>query len=110
MNRITWNRSSSSAAGSVSILPRTADNYWYRISKAALNSAMRLLAVDFQDDGVLVAFFRPGGVRTEGFKNVNLPGLMEPEVAVGTMVKTIDGLTMKDTGRFLQADGKDQAW
>jgi NAD(P)-dependent dehydrogenase (short-subunit alcohol dehydrogenase family) len=100
----------SSAAGTVSIPPRSADNYWYRISKAALNSAMRLLAVEFEDDGVLVAFFHPGGVRTEGFKDVNMPGLVPPEEAVGTMIRTIDALTMKDTGRFLQADGRDQPW
>jgi len=25
-------------------------------------------------------------------------------------VKTIDGLTIADTGRFLQPDGKDQPW
>jgi NAD(P)-dependent dehydrogenase (short-subunit alcohol dehydrogenase family) len=100
----------SSAAGSVSVLPRTADNYWYRISKAALNSAMRLVAVDFQKDGVLVAFFHPGGVLTEQFKGLGLKGMEETDVAVAKLVKTIDGLTLKDTGRFLAPDGKDQPW
>jgi NAD(P)-dependent dehydrogenase (short-subunit alcohol dehydrogenase family) len=100
----------SSAAGSVSVLPRSGDNYWYRISKAAVNQAMRLVSVDFQKDGVIVAFFHPGGVRTESFKNLNLQGLEETDVAVTKLVKTIDGLTMKDTGRFLAPDGKDQAW
>ena len=100
----------SSAAGTVSIPPRSADNYWYRISKSALNQAMRLVSVDLQKDGVLVVFFHPGGVRTESFKSVNLPGLEETDAAVTKLVKTIDGLTMKDTGRFLTPDGKDQAW
>jgi NAD(P)-dependent dehydrogenase (short-subunit alcohol dehydrogenase family) len=100
----------SSAAGTVSTLPRTGDNYWYRISKSALNQAMRLVSVDFQKDGVLVAFFHPGGVRTEGFKNLNIQGLEETDVAVTKLVKTIDGLTMKDTGRFLRPDGTDQPW
>jgi NAD(P)-dependent dehydrogenase (short-subunit alcohol dehydrogenase family) len=100
----------SSAAGSVSVLPRSGDNYWYRISKSALNQAMRLVSVDFQKEGVIVAFFHPGGVRTESFKNLNLQGLEETDVAVTKLVKTIDGLTMKDTGRFLAPDGKDQAW
>ncbi|MEJ1964355.1 MAG: SDR family oxidoreductase [Gammaproteobacteria bacterium] len=98
------------APGSVSVQPGSADNYWYRISKAALNQAMRLVSVDFQKDGVIVVFFHPGGVRTEGFKGLNMPGLEETDVAVSKLVKTIDGLTMKDTGRFLQQDGKDQAW
>jgi NAD(P)-dependent dehydrogenase (short-subunit alcohol dehydrogenase family) len=100
----------SSAAGSVSVPPRTADNYWYRISKAALNSAMRLVAVEFQKEGVLVAFFHPGGVLTEQFKGLGLKGMEETDVAVAKLVKTIDGLTMKDTGRFLAPDGKDQPW
>jgi NAD(P)-dependent dehydrogenase (short-subunit alcohol dehydrogenase family) len=100
----------SSAAGTVSVLPRTADNYWYRISKSALNQAMRLVSVDYQKDGVLVVFFHPGGVRTESFKNLNLQGLEETDAAVAKLVKTIDGLTMKDMGRFLKPDGTDQAW
>jgi NAD(P)-dependent dehydrogenase (short-subunit alcohol dehydrogenase family) len=100
----------SSAAGTVSVLPRTADNYWYRISKSALNQAMRLVSVDYQKDGVLVVFFHPGGVRTESFKGLNLQGLEETDVAVTRLVKTIDGLTMRDTGRFLRPDGTDQAW
>jgi thermostable 8-oxoguanine DNA glycosylase len=75
-----------------------------------VNSAMRLLAVQFQKDEVIVVMFHPGGVRTESFKELNMPGLVPTEEAVGKMVKTIDGLTMKDTSRFLQNDGKDIAW
>jgi hypothetical protein len=26
------------------------------------------------------------------------------------MIKTIDGLTLKDTGRFMDNDGKDHPW
>jgi NAD(P)-dependent dehydrogenase (short-subunit alcohol dehydrogenase family) len=100
----------SSAAGTISVLPRSGDNYWYRISKAALNQAMRLVSVDYKKDGVLVAFFHPGGVRTESFKNLDIQGLEETDVAVERLVKTIDGLTIKDTGRFLTPDGRDQAW
>jgi NAD(P)-dependent dehydrogenase (short-subunit alcohol dehydrogenase family) len=100
----------SSAAGTVSVLPRTGDNYWYRISKAALNQAMRLVSVDFKPDGILVVFFHPGGVNTESFKKLHMKGLEETDVAVAKLVKTIDGLTLADTGRFLQPDGKDQPW
>ncbi len=71
---------------------------------------MRLVAVDFQKDGVLVVFFHPGGVRTESFKNLDIKGLEETGPAVAKLVKTIDGLTMKDTGRFLRPDGTDQPW
>ncbi|TAJ91816.1 MAG: SDR family oxidoreductase [Gammaproteobacteria bacterium] len=100
----------SSAAGMVTIAPRSADHYWYRITKAALNSAMRLLAVELADEGVTVVMFHPGGVQVESFGDNKMPGMVPPEEAIGKMMQTIDGLTIKDSGRFLQNDGKDQPW
>jgi len=106
----------SSAAGSVSVPPfmpngsPVPDHYWYRISKAGLNSAMRLLSAQFKDAGVTVVMFHPGGVRVESFGNINLPGFESPEVAIGKMIKTIDGLSIKDSGRFMDNDGKDHPW
>lgn len=106
----------SSAAASVSVPPfmpngsPVPDHYWYRISKAALNSAMRLLSAQFKNDGVTVVMFHPGGVQVESFGNVKLPGFVPPEEAIGKMIKTIDGLTVKDSGRFLDNDGKDHPW
>ena len=106
----------SSAAASVSVPPfmpngsPVPDHYWYRISKAALNSAMRLLSAQFKNDGVTVVMFHPGGVQVESFGNVKLPGFVPPEEAIGKMIKTIEGLTVKDSGRFLDNDGKDHPW
>jgi NAD(P)-dependent dehydrogenase (short-subunit alcohol dehydrogenase family) len=106
----------SSAAASVSVPPfmpngsPVPDHYWYRISKAALNSAMRLLSAQLKGAGVTVVMFHPGGVQVESFGNVKLPGFVPPEEAIGKMIKTIDGLTLKDTGRFLDNDGKDHPW
>lgn len=106
----------SSAAGMVTQPPRSplgtpgTDHWWYRITKAGLNSAMRLLSVELEDDGVTVVMFHPGGVQVESFGDTKLPGFVPPDVAIGKMIKTIDGLTIKDTGRFLQNDGKDHPW
>jgi NAD(P)-dependent dehydrogenase (short-subunit alcohol dehydrogenase family) len=106
----------SSAAGSVSVPPfmpngsPVPDHYWYRISKAALNSAMRLLSAQFKDQGVIVVMFHPGGVQVESFGNDKLPGFVPPAEAIGKMIRTIDGLSMKDSGRFLDNDGKDHPW
>jgi NAD(P)-dependent dehydrogenase (short-subunit alcohol dehydrogenase family) len=106
----------SSAAGSVSVPPfmpngsPVPDHYWYRISKAALNSAMRLLSAQFKDQGVIVVMFHPGGVQVESFGNDKLPGFVPPAEAIGKMIKTIDGLSMKDSGRFMDNDGKDHPW
>jgi hypothetical protein len=33
-----------------------------------------------------------------------------PSEAVSRMITTIDGLTLKDSGRFMQSDGRDQPW
>ncbi len=106
----------SSAAASVSVPPfmpngsPVPDHYWYRISKAALNSAMRLLSAQFKNDGITVVMFHPGGVQVESFGNVKLPGFVPPEEPIGKMIKTIDGLTVKDSGRFIDDDGKDHPW
>ena len=106
----------SSAAGSVSVPPfmpngsPVPDHYWYRISKAALNSAMVILAAQLKPDGITVVMFHPGGVQVESFGNVKLPGFEPPEQAIGKMIRTIDGLTLKDTGRFLDNDGKNHPW
>jgi NAD(P)-dependent dehydrogenase (short-subunit alcohol dehydrogenase family) len=106
----------SSAAGSVSVPPfmpngsPVPDHYWYRITKAGLNSAMRLLSAQFKQDGVIVVMFHPGGVQVESFGSFRAPGFVPPQEAIGKMIKTIDGLTMKDTGRFMDNDGKDHPW
>lgn len=103
----------SSAAGIISRLPRSADHYWYRISKAALNSAMRLLTVDLADDGITVVMFHPGGVHVESWGDIdvkNMPGILTPEEAIGRMIATIDKLTFKDSGRFINNMGEDMPW
>lgn len=106
----------SSAAASITVPPfmpngsPVPDHYWYRISKAALNSAMHLLSATVKPDGVTVVMFHPGGVQVESFGNFHAPGFVPPQEAVGKMIKTIDGLTLKDTGRFMDNDGKDHPW
>lgn len=100
----------SSAAGTVSVLPNAATDYWYRISKSALNQAMRLVSVEVRDEGIIAVMFHPGGVEVESFQGQNIPGLIPTPVAVGKLMKVIDGLTLKDSGRFLTNDGDDQPW
>jgi NAD(P)-dependent dehydrogenase (short-subunit alcohol dehydrogenase family) len=106
----------SSAAGSVSVppfMPNGAplpDHFWYRISKAALNSSMRLLSAQFEAGGITVVMFHPGGVQVESFGSLKIPGLVSPQEAIGNMIRTIDGLSIRDSGRFLDNDGADHAW
>jgi NAD(P)-dependent dehydrogenase (short-subunit alcohol dehydrogenase family) len=106
----------SSKAGTVSVPPfmpnggPLPDHYWYRISKAALNSAMVVIAAQLKGDGVTVVMFHPGGVQVESFGSVAVPGLEPAAQAIGKMIRTIDGLSTKDTGRFLENDGRDHPW
>jgi NAD(P)-dependent dehydrogenase (short-subunit alcohol dehydrogenase family) len=106
----------SSAAGSVSVPPfmpngsPIPDHYWYRITKAALNSSMRLLSAQLEADGITVVMFHPGGVQVESFGSVQIPGLLSPQDAIGNMIRTIDRLTVKDSGRFIDNDGTDHDW
>ena len=106
----------SSAAGSVSVPPfmpngsPIPDHYWYRITKAALNSSMRLLSAQLESDGITVVMFHPGGVQVESFGDMKIPGLISPQEAIGNMIRTIDGLTPEDSGRFMDNDGTDHAW
>jgi hypothetical protein len=86
------------------------DHYWYRISKAALNASMVLLSTQLNADGITVVMFHPGGVQVESFGSVVIPGLEPAEVVVGRLIGTIDGLTFKDSGRFLNNDGTDHPW
>ncbi|HEU4627634.1 MAG TPA: SDR family oxidoreductase [Steroidobacteraceae bacterium] len=106
----------SSAAGCVSVPPfmpngsPVPDHYWYRISKAALNNAMRLLAAQLASAGVTVVMFHPGGVQVESFGALQIPGFVPPAVAIARMIETIAGLRLEDSGRFLQTDGTDHPW
>jgi len=99
-----------SAAASISTRPLGANHYWYYITKAAENQAMHLLSVQFEKEPIVVAMFHPGGVQVESFGDIKLPGFIPPEEAAAKLIGTIDGLTKKDSGRFMENDGKDRPW
>lgn len=79
----------------------------YRSSKAAVNLVMKGLANDFYGDGVAVFILHPGWVRTD------LGGAMAPvmpdESARG-LKQVIDGLTLQDSGRFIDYQGQEIPW
>jgi len=100
----------SSAAGSISSKPLGANHYWYYITKAAENQAMHMLSVQFEKEPIVVASFHPGGVQVESFGDFKLAGFISPEEAASRLIKVIDGLTKKDSGRFLNNDGTDHPW
>jgi NAD(P)-dependent dehydrogenase (short-subunit alcohol dehydrogenase family) len=99
-----------SAAASISKRPLGANHYWYYITKAAENQAMHLLSVQFEKEPIVVAMFHPGGVQVESFGDIKLPGFVSPEEAAAKLITTIGGLTKKDSGRFMENDGRDHPW
>jgi NAD(P)-dependent dehydrogenase (short-subunit alcohol dehydrogenase family) len=90
---------------------------FYRASKAALNCEMQVVAHVLQPEGVTVLLMHPGAVRTERIVAItkkfgsSVPeGALDPAVSVAQMIATIDKVSIRDTGRFLQYDGIELAW
>lgn len=86
-------------------LPREATpkrSYIYTSSKAALNAAARVLALDLAAEGVIAALVNPGHVRT-GIGGAKAP--MPVEESVTKVRAVIEGLTRADAGKFLHFDG-----
>jgi NAD(P)-dependent dehydrogenase (short-subunit alcohol dehydrogenase family) len=100
----------SSSNGQITGEPLCCGLFWYRTSKAALNKVMISASAVLKKEGVTVVLFNPGAVRVEKQKDLEFPGMIETPLSVGGMIKAIDGLTIKDAGKFLQYDGAPQPW
>ncbi|GFT14313.1 c-factor [Nephila pilipes] len=75
----------------------------YRISKAALNMAMRAIACTVKDQGILVVNITPGWVKTDmGSERAQL----EVADSVSTMLRTFPLLNESHHGAFLDRNGK----
>jgi NAD(P)-dependent dehydrogenase (short-subunit alcohol dehydrogenase family) len=95
----------SSELGSMSnVNPPTAI---YSATKAALNKFAQCLAVELQPQGVSVVALHPGWVRTD-MGGPNAP-LNVTESAAG-LIATVDGLTIEDSGSFLNYRGETLVW
>jgi len=90
--------------------PRTGAIF-YRMSKAALNREMQIVAASTKQDGVTVVMLNPGPTLTEHQEYLEqYPGMLQTSFTVGNMIKTIDKVTINDTGRFLRYDGVPEPW
>jgi NAD(P)-dependent dehydrogenase (short-subunit alcohol dehydrogenase family) len=84
---------------------------FYRMSKAALNREMQIVAASTRSDGVTVVMLNPGPTLTEHQEYLRkYPGMLETSFTVRHMVETIDKVTIHDTGRFLRYDGVTEPW
>ena len=86
---------------------RSGGSYFYRSSKAALNAAMRSIALDLTADRISVAILHPGWVLTD----MTAPGgLIDPPESVAGMRRVIDQLSLETTGQFWNYDGSPIPW
>lgn len=81
--------------------------YGYRISKSAVNSVGKSLAVDLEPKGVAVAVLHPGFVRTDMTSG---QGEINPDQSVRGLIKVLDKLNISSTGRFWHSNGSSLPW
>jgi NAD(P)-dependent dehydrogenase (short-subunit alcohol dehydrogenase family) len=96
----------SSQMGSLSFV-RSGDNYGYTMSKAAMNMAARVMAVELGAQGVITITTHPGWVRTD---MGGAGGELSPQESAEGLAALFDRLTPDDNGRFFKWNGEIHAW
>jgi NAD(P)-dependent dehydrogenase (short-subunit alcohol dehydrogenase family) len=96
----------SSGAGSISE-KEDFDYYPYSVSKAALNMLTRALAAEFRKEEIVVTAISPGWVKTQ-MGGPNAP--LTPRESAESLFKTITGLSMEQSGKFLGRNGEEYGW
>jgi NAD(P)-dependent dehydrogenase (short-subunit alcohol dehydrogenase family) len=83
-------------------------SYYYRSSKAALNAAMKGLALAYRPLGVGVLILHPGWVKTRmgGWDEAPLSA----EASVAGMRRLVEAFTAEMNGRFFRYDGRELPW
>lgn len=90
--------------------------YSYRASKAAMNMVTKTLSIEMARDRkqAAVVSLHPGTTDTNLSKpfqkNVPEDKLFSSERCAKQLLEIIEGLTMKDNGRFIAWDGSDITW
>ena len=81
--------------------------YSYNASKAALNMFTRCLAAEMRAHQIITITLHPGWVQTDmGGPNARIT----PEESGSGIVALAERLTMTDTNKFYDWDGKEHAW
>ena len=81
--------------------------YIYRSSKTGLNQVVKSLSVDLKPQGITVVSLHPGWVKTD-MGGPNAP--VSIDESIKGMMQVIDKTDIRDTGRFLNYDGKELPW
>ena len=81
--------------------------YIYRSSKTGLNQVVKSLSVDLKPQGITVVSLHPGWVKTD-MGGPDAP--VSIDESIEGMMQVIDSTDIRDTGRFLNYDGKELPW
>jgi len=77
--------------------------HFYRASKAGANNLMVTLSHELKSSGITVTSFHPGWVRTDmGGAGADI----SPQESATALLTRFRGLTLKQSGAFLNYDGK----
>ena len=79
----------------------------YRSSKAALNAAMKSIAIELKEQAVGVLIFHPGWVKTD-MGGDNAP--LETVQSIAGMRQAISAFSLEQTGSFVKYDGTQLPW
>jgi NAD(P)-dependent dehydrogenase (short-subunit alcohol dehydrogenase family) len=85
---------------------------FYRMSKAALNREMQIVAAETQKDGVTVVMFNPGPTLTEhqAYLHPHVRGDAQDLLHRREHDPHHRQVTIADTGKFLRYDGVTEPW
>ena len=81
--------------------------YGYRMSKSALNSAGKSLAIDLRENGIPVGIIHPGWIQTD---MTNHTGNDTPKTAASQIRERIHEISLENTGTFWHANGQKLPW
>ena len=84
-----------SGLSSIANTKRSADLYFYRVSKAGVNMAMHALQSDVRDQGVKVGILAPGMVETRLLRQsgyAGAAGVLSTEQSVAAVIRNIENL------------------
>ena len=103
-----------SGLGSMTLTQRLGRFYGYRMSKAAVNMAMRAMHADLKGeaDGLVIGLIAPGQVQTEllfasGFRG---PGSITVEESIDGLVGVISNITAENVGLPVNYNGQEIPW
>lgn len=101
-----------SGLGSMTLTQRLGRFYGYRMSKAAVNMAMRAMHADLKGEGLVIGLIAPGQVQTEllfasGFRG---PGSITVEESVAGLMDVIDGVNAETVGLPINYNGDAIPW